>query len=316
MTVQTDDELLSCTTCGSPVFEDESFCESCGVEAHGGTPTAGSVHGEEDLGIVAAVTDRGRRRPRNEDAFAVAAGPSRFVAVVCDGVASTANPDRAARAAAAAALESLEPLMSSAAWPDVPELHRRVEEAFDAAQAAVAGVEQGEPDGNDLAPSTTLVLAVGDHQQAVVANVGDSRAYWLADDPERSRALTIDDSVAQELIAQGALPEEALADPEAHVITRWIGADADSVSPTVTTHELADPGILLLCSDGLWNYFEDPSRMACLVPQGSPTPIAVARALTDAALAAGGSDNIAVVAARPAPDGVGTRGAGSGEVST
>jgi serine/threonine protein phosphatase PrpC len=299
MTAHIDEELFACASCGSPVFDDELFCESCGVRAHGSPVLATENHRERDLGFVAAVTDRGHRRQRNEDAFAVAAGPGRFVAVVCDGVATTANSDQAAQAAAAAVHAALEPLVSSAPWPGSTELAAVLEDAFAAAQRAVALVDPDEPGGSALPPSTTLVVAVGDGSRAVVANVGDSRAYWLAADSGRSRCLTVDDSGAQDLIAQGVPPAEAQADPQAHMITRWIGADADNVSPTITEHELTEPGILLLCSDGLWNYFEEPARLAALLPPGNPAPIAVARIMTEAALSAGGSDNIAIVTVRP-----------------
>ena len=58
----------------------------------------------------------------------------------------------------------------------------------------------------------------------------------------------------------------AYAHPEAHTITRWVGADADSVIPTVVTFDATEPGLLVLCTDGLWNYFEDPLALGALIP--------------------------------------------------
>src|SRR5258707_13508042 len=68
-------------------------------------------HAEVDLGPAAGVSDRGLRHHRNEDAMALAAeqapdGPA-VVAVVCDGVSSSARPDEASQAAAQAALPAL-----------------------------------------------------------------------------------------------------------------------------------------------------------------------------------------------------------------
>ena len=80
-------------------------------------PAGPADRDEHDLGVIAGITDRGTRRHRNEDAFAIAAADGRFVAAVCDGVASTANPDQAARAAADTALAVLEPLLSAPDWP-------------------------------------------------------------------------------------------------------------------------------------------------------------------------------------------------------
>lgn len=154
-------------------------------------------------------------------------------------------------------------------------------------------VPDDEPEGSDLAPSTTLVAAVATPERIVVGNVGDSRAYWLGHEPGTRRRLTTDDSSAQEYIADGMAPEEAYADPDAHTITRWIGADADS-APTVSSFDVTGPGHLIVCTDGLWNYFEDADQLALLVPLDTSSPMEIARQLTDAALDAGGLDNITV----------------------
>jgi len=312
MTIDTEThaEVVPCRVCGSPVFDDEVYCEACGIRAsvdpvqeRAGGLRRPSEREEQDLGAVAAITDRGYRRQRNEDAFAVACHDGRFVAVVCDGVASTANPDQAARAAADAALAVLEPLLSAAEWPDPATLEELLGAAFAAAQGAVMLVPDDEPDGNDLSPSTTLVAAVGNDERIAIGNVGDSRAYWLSPVMGDSRVLTVDDSWAQERIAEGTDPEIAHADPDAHTITRWIGGDAESVVPTVAIFDLSSPGLLVVCTDGLWNYFKDPERLAEFVAPSPGTPIEVVRQLTHAALDAGGQDNItvAVIPLNPAP---------------
>lgn len=299
---QTDTSVLPCRACASPVFEDELFCESCGARVAGepATPTAGVTRRPEeredhDLGVIAAVTDRGHLRPRNEDAVAMATVDDRFAAVVCDGVASTANPHLAARAAADAVLAVLEPSLRHPQWPDPAAVRQLMSEAFAAAQAAVTLVPDYEPHGHDLAPSTTLVAALASAERVVVGNVGDSRAYWLSSTPSRSRLLTVDDSWAQEQIAEGVPPEVAYADSEAHTITRWIGGDAESVAPEFSELSVSEPGVLVLCTDGLWNYFEDVERLGDLIPRGPSPPLDVACQLTDAALDAGGRDNISVV---------------------
>src|SRR5262249_57874387 len=93
-------------------------CESCGRRVR-----SGRDHQEVDLGIVAGVTDRGLRHHRNEDAMALAtattaAGPA-VVAVVCDGVSSSAHPDEASLAAARAAAGVL--LAAVRSGRDLPE---------------------------------------------------------------------------------------------------------------------------------------------------------------------------------------------------
>ncbi len=300
---ETDTSVLPCRACASPVFDDELFCESCGARVAGepATPTAGVPRRPEerrdhDLGVIAAVTDRGHLRPRNEDAVAIATVDDRFVAVVCDGVASTANPHLAARAAADAVLAVLEPSLHLPHWPDHAALRQLISEAFAQAQAAVTLVPDYELRGHDLAPSTTLVAALASAERVVIGNVGDSRAYWLSSTPSSSMVLTVDDSWAQEQIAEGVVPGVAYADPEAHTITRWIGGDAESVAPGFSEFEVTEPGLLMLCTDGLWNYFEDVERLGDLVPRAAASPLEIARQFTDAALDAGGRDNITVVA--------------------
>jgi serine/threonine protein phosphatase PrpC len=298
-----DVEVRPCPQCQSPVFDDEHYCEACGRRAPGeplvdtaAVPRRPGYRDEHDLGVIAGLTDRGTRRHRNEDALAIAAANDRIIAAVCDGVASTANPDQAARAAADTAFSVVEPLLSAPSWPQDAHLVEILGEAFDEAQRAVLEVPHDEPDGSDQSPSTTMVVAVAEQGHVTVANIGDSRAYWLSTDPAQARLLTVDDSWAQERIAEGIAPEVAYAEPDAHVITRWIGGEADSVVPTVVTLDVTEPGLLVVCSDGLWNYFEDPQRLLELIPDWTVrAPIDTARRLTDAALVAGGHDNITVV---------------------
>jgi PPM family protein phosphatase len=297
-----DADVHACQRCRSPVFHDELYCEVCGCKVSQDPAPAPSSSASvladrqtTDLGLVAGVTDRGRRRQRNEDALAMAVAGDRFIAVVCDGVASTANSDQAARGAAAAALAALEPPLGLAEWP-ASELEGLLGRAFAEAQQAVMLVPDDGPDGNDLSPSTTMVVGLVADGRITVANIGDSRAYLLGANPSAARLLTVDDSWAQESIAEGIAPAVAYAHPEANTITRWVGADADSVVPTVVTLEATEPGLLVLCTDGLWNYFEDPAALGALVPDWATSPPeTIARCLTDAALAAGGHDNITVV---------------------
>lgn len=288
---------------------------------------------ETAAGSVAAVSDRGHRHRRNEDAYAVDVLGARGILVVCDGVSHSANPDQAAAAAAAAAVAVLGPLLrgdgggdaggddpsvggGEGGHPDgrrAPEVADEavvaaLEEAVAAARRAVGGVPESEPGGYPEAPSTTLVAAVVEPGRVAVVSVGDSRAYWLAPADEDGRQLTVDDSLAEMAIADGVPPAEAYSLPQAHVITRWLGGDraADGTAEVRVAYP-AQGGVLLVCTDGLWNYFEPPVRLASLVAASTdPNPLGVARTLVDAALDAGGADNITVaVAAVPALDAAG-----------
>jgi serine/threonine protein phosphatase PrpC len=141
----------------------------------------------------------------------------------------------------------------------------------------------------------SLVSALGRGGEIVVGWAGDSRAYWI--DAVEARQLTVDDSWAEEGIARGVLtPEQAARSPFLHSITNWVGPDAPERIPRLTAFAPERPGRLLLCSDGLWNYAPttDELRELLAALPGHASPAAVARALTDTALARGGRDNITV----------------------
>jgi serine/threonine protein phosphatase PrpC len=267
----------------------EDYCGTCGLRRSDGTE-----HVEADLGPLAGVSDRGLVHVRNEDAMAVGllAAPGRpplMAAVVCDGVSTVDSPELASRAGADAALERL-------LHPSGPDMRKAVEEAATAV-AALADAGYRNP------PSCTLVAAVvdpGDEPVITVGWVGDSRVYWLAapDAAEPARLLTVDHSWAVEMISAGLLDAEtALADRRAHAITRWLGAGGEP-EPDVVTLRPAGPGLLLLCTDGLWNYVPGPADLAevALPALARGGPAEVARVLTTIALDAGGRDNVTVVA--------------------
>ena len=127
--------------------------------------------------------------------------------------------------------------------------------------------------------------------------IGDSRVYWLAGGG--GRRLTDDDSWAGQMVSSGVLTaEEAERHPNAHVITAWLGADADRPDPHVRTFTPDGPGVVLVCSDGLWNYYPEPEALAAALKTAVPAaagPLEAARTLTALANDAGGRDNITVV---------------------
>ena len=304
---------VSCGACGEPIAGEDARCSSCGHRR------AGAEHAEEVLDapapdtegpvvLGAGVTDRGHRRRRNEDAFALTrvttdAGGEAVVAVVCDGVASVPGGATASRTACDVALAAGQEALAAGQGLD--------DAAATAAAAARRAVAALAP-GQGSAPACTYVAAVLDAGRAVVTWVGDSRAYWLCPSaPEDSAVLTEDDSWAAEMVAAGYVGEEdAQSDPRAHVITRWLAADAPDVRARFRSWALDDSGVLLLCSDGVWNHLPEPAVLARVLGS-SPTDgdgvHAGAKALVDAALQEGGHDNATAIllALSPAPGGGG-----------
>jgi len=318
----------TCPVCGAPVGAADSFCESCGTElappvastepsgympqclvcavdpesppgavsaegyceSCGRKVPSGRDHSEIDLVLVAGVTDRGLRHTRNEDAMAMATsdtpGGPVAIAVVCDGVSTSPRSDEASLAAAQAAVRTL---LTSA---------RRGADPAEASLVAVQSAHQALTTlgGPGDAPSATYISAVIDGNAVTVCWLGDSRAYWLTANSGAVR-LSTDDSLAEEMVARGALDEaDAMASPQAHVITRWLGADLAEVHPHVLRVEPAGPGVVLVCSDGLWNYQPDAAGLAELaLPAALTDPLGAAAALVKFALDAGGGDNVTVV---------------------
>jgi PPM family protein phosphatase len=256
---------------------------------------------EAHLDGIVLMTDRGLEHDRNEDAaaagsFAGGAGqpPHAIVAAVCDGVSTSPDAYKASRAASTAGVEAM--LQALAASRDMSSVV--LAGLDDAARAAAAAKTQG---ADDRAPACTyaaaaVVFTSAGEAQITVANVGDSRAYWLPEPPSPPQRLTVDDSLAQGLISAGVPPDAHVVQKGAHTLTRWLGGNAKSEpwgESRVSTMTTPDRGVLLLCSDGLHNYLSEAADVAPFCNGTDPT--AAARALVDHALRSGGHDNITVV---------------------
>lgn len=280
-----------CTSCGTDPsnITADGWCEMCGAKQ----PAPGD-HVTEDGGWFALVSDRGVVHRSNEDAGAVSAERNRLVLVVCDGVSSTDDSHHASQAAAAAAREAIQ--MNESASRDA---------LVAGALAAQSAVIDATPEGTTEPPSCTLVAAVAEPfaEQAflvTVAWLGDSRAYWI--DGAGIRSLTHDHSWAREQLDLGELDAESIAsDSRAHSITRWLGADAVDTAPDIAELNVNSSGLLLLCSDGLWNYAEQEADMEQLIKERGgldANPLDLAEQLVAFANESGGHDNITVALAR------------------
>jgi serine/threonine protein phosphatase PrpC len=298
-----------CRDCGQGQYED-GYCNQCGAKQ----PDPRDHYGEAPASWVAGICDIGRRHRRNEDAMAVFAGepPRSFAAlVVCDGVSNSTDSHVASLAASRAAREVLQAPMPHGVGTRsavVAAAEHRLGEAVLAAQRAVVETTTAAGEAAvDSPPSCTFVAALVVDGTVIAGNVGDSRSYWLPDAPA-SAALQLgeDDSFAASQMSSGVARKDAESGPGAHAITRWLGVDSpDDLAPHTSDLDLAEDGWLLVCSDGLWNYWSDAEDMRGLVhetvtalgPEGLHPPT-LASALTDRANEAGGADNITVVLAR------------------
>jgi protein phosphatase len=230
------------------------------------------------VGHTAGVTDTGRKRRRNEDAYVLE--PPLFA--VADGMGGAQAGEVASKLAAAALADT-----------DHGQL-RGPEGVVELIQEANRRVyERANEDPSASGMGTTMTVALVEDGHVVIGHVGDSRAY-LARDGSLEQ-LTDDHSLVNELMKSGKLsPEEAETHPQRSVITRALGTDPD-VDVDTFTIEVREGDIFLLCSDGLTSMIGDTAILDVLERHRHDLDRA-ARTLVSEANRGGGEDNITVVA--------------------
>ncbi len=285
----------ACAACGGEVGAD-GWCTVCGARASNGREHVV----EQPSPTVVGVSDKGIVHVRNEDSCALTADGSWAALVVCDGVTTATDSDTASLAAAQAARDLLAAAPRPGGSAEARQAHW-AEQLKAAAQAADVAAEGTASAGDDNPPSCTFVAAIADAEVIVAAWVGDSRAYWLPD-AGPAMQLSVDDSWATAQIAAGIPREVAEADPKAHAITKWLGADSPDVDAATATVIATTAGWLLVCSDGLWNYCSTADDLHKLVAAQPAEPLPLAEALVGWANEQGGHDNITVTLARIAPE--------------
>jgi protein phosphatase len=233
-----------------------------------------------------AVTDRGRKRPSNEDAFGFSV--EHGVYVVCDGMGGAA----AGEIASSLAVEEVLRLLT--ARTEAVPMPLAAEQAICAANQAIFSRSERNYKLNGM--GTTLVGLVTEEQHVWVLNVGDSRCYRLRGG--HLEQLTLDHSLVEEQVRLGRMtPSEALRSPLRNVITRALGTQSH-VTPDIFALE-AEPGdLFLLCSDGLTRELSN-LQIESLLGRAWLLEDKCAR-LVDAAKKAGGNDNITCLLVRAA----------------
>lgn len=177
------------------------------------------------------------------------------------------------------------PQLAGRPLPDEADVLTALEDAVFAAHEAVYRPDPAENGGTTL----TAVLAL--EERLYVAHVGDSRAYLLSGG--ELRQLTTDHSLVRQLQDRGQLTADEAQEYEyRNVLLQALGQE---MALSVETVALAQPagGRLLICSDGLSGVVAESSLRQILGGEGTPQQIA--DALYQAAMSAGGPDNITAV---------------------
>jgi serine/threonine protein phosphatase PrpC len=238
---------------------------------------------------VAMTTHPGLVRQNNEDVIACivpdegeSAASRGLLAIVADGMGGHA----AGEVASAIAADTIRRLYSKRdGSPD-----EVLKAAFAAANEAICRRARADPACAGMGTTCTVLALRG--ETAFLAHIGDSRAYLLREG--RLRQISEDHSLVAQLVRDGALtPEQAAKSPQRHVILRALGTEP-AAEPAVWSQGLPlYPGdVFVLCSDGLTDLVDDRT-IGDIVGQRL-APSGACAALIEAALAAGGIDNVSV----------------------
>ncbi len=230
------------------------------------------------IGRSTAVTDTGRRRMRNEDAFVFE--PPLFA--IADGMGGARAGEVAAGIAAAALKEARRSVMDEAS----------LEAVIDEANRRVWQRSVTDPGTSGMGTTVTAAYVDAQSERVLFGQVGDSRAYRLRGD--ELEQVTTDHSLVAELVRSGVLtPEEAERHPQRSAITRAVGTESAIEADVFSVPaELGD--LFLLCSDGLTDML-GADEIAATILAAERDPEAAGEALVAAANAQGGEDNITVV---------------------
>ena len=232
----------------------------------------------------AAATDRGRKRPSNEDAFGFSV--EHGVYVVCDGMGGAAAGEIASSLAVDEVMKRL------VSRDPTLEPQQAAEQAIYAANEVIFSRSQRNVSLSGM--GTTLVGLLAEDRRVWVINVGDSRCYRLRN--LHLDQITLDHSLVDEQVRMGRMtPAEAQRSTLRNVITRALGTQS-RVTPDVFALEAELGDLFLLCTDGLTRELPD-ARIESVLGMNLPLDELCARLVSDAKKA-GGSDNITCLLVR------------------
>ena len=237
----------------------------------------------------AGLSDTGRLRTANEDRWF--ADPRQGLYLVADGIGGAVAGGLASQIVAEVLPRLLQGKLQGKLQgaKAIPEIAKQVATALVELSERLWEESQRTLDLKGM--GSTVVLALVRDRQAVVAHLGDSRAYLLH--AGRLEQLTKDHTLAQLLADRGQItPEEVASHPAHSHLTRFVGMGMESL-PETKVVALAPGDRLLLCSDGLTGMLSDPQILKIISQQIAPEE--TCRQLIEAANHAGGKDNITAV---------------------
>ena len=281
-------EPLTCLRCGTLNSPTARFCTGCGAQL---------VVPDADFNLLAlssARSDVGQVRTNNEDKVNLWAIEGIVLALVADGMGGAAAGEEASRLTVEAiqadflgeprGSQDLQVLSES-------DLRSRLTDSVLDANKAVIDRSDHEPSLKGMGTTSTLALIRGN--RALIAHVGDSRAYLIDGQEGWINQVTDDHSFVQALVASGHItPEQAKIHPMGSVLYRALGQSLD-LEVDVYTRYLKAGDRLVLCSDGLTRHLS-PTEIAEIVRKNEK-PEQSTQDLIALANSRGGEDNISVI---------------------
>lgn len=232
------------------------------------------------------VSERGRVRLQNEDSYSCLTFKEWSLFVVADGMGGHDAGEVASRIA----VETVCREISEGMKRRNPELLGLVEHAVQQANNKVN--REGAVKGSNMGTTLSLALLTGD--TASVANVGDSRVYWL--ESGVLTQITQDHSLVASLVKAGELTKEGARNhPRSNILFRTVGRP-ERIAVDTFQIALKKGGILMLCTDGLWGEVSDESIRDVLASHDDAR--SAGEHLVSTANEQGGKDNITAVVVR------------------
>jgi PPM family protein phosphatase len=254
-----------------------------------------------------ARTSTGQVRENNEDNIHLWAQEDFVLAIVADGMGGAAAGEEASRMA----VEAIESgLVSSApnkekepGWQTMPDdkIAQKLRDVIRKGNLSIMERASNEPELRGMGTTITLAFVRGDH--AIIAHVGDSRAYLVGGWDQTITQITADHSFVEALVAAGHItPEQADVHPMRNVLYRALGQSEDVDIDLYHTHMDAGDR-LILCSDGLTRHVK--ANEICDLTLFNDDPDVASQKLIDLANARGGEDNVSVIIIKVEGDVVG-----------
>jgi PPM family protein phosphatase len=246
------------------------------------------------------ITDIGRKRQKNEDSYLV--NDHVHLYIVADGMGGHVGGEFASKIAVSTVEEIVKGVDKNEAYRQSylyfeseggkpNEITLR--EAISKAGSKICQKAIEEPELKGMGTTATVLLI--DSGKALIAHVGDSRAYCVRN--AQIRQLTEDHSLVNEQVKSGLITEaEAKTHQLKNIITRSVGVQEEVEIDTVIA-EVAKDDVYVLCSDGLSNLVDD-QEIANAVNENAKDPEGAARTLVDLANQRGGDDNITLILVR------------------